>query len=340
MPLESNYSVEIYNTPLDTLTPAQVSGLAASVSQGKVTLTWSPVVDNVPVVGETLQGTVDGTNKNFVTSYKPIRPGTYIVYLYHQVTNETLTADGTFTVYTAAHPFKDGSVQVFVNGTEQTSGFTIDNANGKITFFPALTSSDVVTANYIWVDQKTETTDYTIDLSTGTITFVNAPVLGDTPVIDYTAELTDLAFYYIYRASTSGGTLTKVGEVASTVTSQVTTFEDTTAPDGATVYYKVSAVDDDTNEGPKSTELSVKTVPSIPTGLKATRGDRLVNLTWNDMKAAGANPNLTNYKVYRATTSGGPYTEITTVTSNYYQDTNVVNNTTYYYVVTSVDANA
>lgn len=340
MPLESNYSNEIFATALDTLSPAQVSGLAASVSQGKVTLTWSPVVDNVPVVGEILQGTVDGTNKSFVTGYSPVRSGTYVVYLHHQVTGETLTADAAYTVYTAAHSFKDGSVHVFVNSTERTTGFTINNAAGTITFSPALTSSDVVTANYVWVDTKTETTDYTINLSTGAITFVNAPVSGDTPVMDYTAELTDLASYYIYRSSTSGGTLSKVGEVASTVSSQVTTFDDTTASDGSTVYYKVSAVDDDTNEGPKSAELSVKTVPSVPTGLKATRGDRQVNLTWNDMQTAGANPNLTNYKVYRSITSGGPYTEIATITTNYYQDTNVVNNTTYYYVVTSVDANA
>jgi len=59
-----------------------------------------------------------------------------------------------------------------------------------------------------------------------------------------------------------------------------------------------------------------------------------VLLNWS----ASISPNLMNYKVYRGTTSGGPYGVMTTlgiVTS--YMDSNVQNSQTYYYVTTVVD---
>ena len=59
-----------------------------------------------------------------------------------------------------------------------------------------------------------------------------------------------------------------------------------------------------------------------------------VLLNWT----ASLSPNLMNYNVYRATTSGGPYGVVTTiglVTS--YVDSNVQNGQTYYYVTTVVD---
>jgi hypothetical protein len=59
-----------------------------------------------------------------------------------------------------------------------------------------------------------------------------------------------------------------------------------------------------------------------------------VLLNWT----ASISPNLMNYRVYRAITSGGPYDLVTTlglVTS--YVDSNVQNSQTYYYVTTAVD---
>lgn len=67
--------------------------------------------------------------------------------------------------------------------------------------------------------------------------------------------------------------------------------------------------------------------------LKATTGDAKVDLTWSTAT------NATSYNVKRATTTGGPYTNVATnVTGNtYYTDTTAVNGTPYFYVVTGVN---
>ena len=67
-----------------------------------------------------------------------------------------------------------------------------------------------------------------------------------------------------------------------------------------------------------------------PTGLVATAGIEQVALRWMPSS------NATSYNVKRATTSGGPYTTIATVTTTNYTDTFVIGRTTYYYVVSAL----
>jgi endo-1,4-beta-xylanase len=70
-----------------------------------------------------------------------------------------------------------------------------------------------------------------------------------------------------------------------------------------------------------------------PTGLAATAGAAQVQLIWNPVSGA------TGYNVKRATTSGGPYTTIATVTGTSFTDTGRTNGTTYFYVVSAFNAN-
>jgi len=76
---------------------------------------------------------------------------------------------------------------------------------------------------------------------------------------------------------------------------------------------------------------------AAPTGLLATPGLGQVALTWT------ASTNATGYRVYRSTTSGGPYTIINgasgaaATSATTYYDLTAVNGTTYYYVVTAVN---
>lgn len=59
-------------------------------------------------------------------------------------------ADDLTNYYTPDAPLKSGSVTVYKNGVEQTTGFTLTVSEGKIAFAVALLSTDVVTAEYIW----------------------------------------------------------------------------------------------------------------------------------------------------------------------------------------------
>lgn len=79
-------------------------------------------------------------------------------------TDETLTPDGAYTVYSSANPYwidlthgkvteEDTLVTTYpitvkLNDVEQTSGFTIDYSTGTVTFDSALTDTDVVKASY------------------------------------------------------------------------------------------------------------------------------------------------------------------------------------------------
>jgi fibronectin type 3 domain-containing protein len=72
-------------------------------------------------------------------------------------------------------------------------------------------------------------------------------------------------------------------------------------------------------------------VPAAPTGLAATPGNGQVGLSWN------ASASATSYKLKRATTSGGPYTTITNVTTTACLDAALSNGTTYYYVVSAAN---
>lgn len=84
-----------------------------------------------------------------------------------------------------------------------------------------------------------------------------------------------------------------------------------------------------------SSQCGDTTPPAVPAGLSATAGNGLVSLDWNN----NGEPDLSGYHVYRATTSGGPYTKRTTspITTSAYQDTPATNGTTYHYVVSAID---
>jgi hypothetical protein len=91
-------------------------------------------------------------------------------------------------------------------------------------------------------------------------------------------------------------------------------------------------------EGSRSNETNVTTgnnPPAAPANLRATAGNQQITLDWAD----NGEPDLAGYHVYRATTAGGPYTQITTslLSSSAYTDGGLTNGTMYYYVVRAKD---
>jgi fibronectin type 3 domain-containing protein len=135
--------------------------------------------------------------------------------------------------------------------------------------------------------------------------------------------------YHVKRATTSGGPYTQVAAPTST------SYTDTSLTNGTTYYYVVSALgsagESANSAQVTATPLASTMIPATPSGLSATAGNTQVSLVWS------ASDGATSYHVKRATTNGGPYTQVAAPTSNSYTDTSLTNGTTYYYVVSALD---
>ncbi len=135
--------------------------------------------------------------------------------------------------------------------------------------------------------------------------------------------------YHLRRTTKSGGPYSEIAAPASTV------HTDSGLADGTTYFYVVSAVNS-AGESANSTQVSAKPaastvvkVPSTPTGLTATPGNSWVSLTWSEVAGAAS------YRLKRATSSGGPYTQIAASVSTEHTDSGLTDGTTYYYVVSA-----
>jgi fibronectin type 3 domain-containing protein len=136
--------------------------------------------------------------------------------------------------------------------------------------------------------------------------------------------------YNVKRGTTTGGPYTTVSSPTAT------NFTDTGLTNGTTYFYVVTAVNS-TGESANSvqasaTPLAPTQAPAAPTGLTATAGNAQVSLTWT------ASSGATSYNVKRGTTSGGPYTQVSSVTVPSFLDTGLTNGTTYFYVVSAVNS--
>jgi hypothetical protein len=84
--------------------------------------------------------------------------------------------------------------------------------------------------------------------------------------------------------------------------------------------------------GPSGVTITQGSAPPAPTGLVATPADQQISLTWN------ASMSATSYNVKRSTTTGGPYTQVTTAMTTSDTDSGLADGTTYFYVVSAVNA--
>ncbi len=153
----------------------------------------------------------------------------------------------------------------------------------------------------------------------------------DTPSDDGGSAITN---YRIYRGTTSGNLdlLTTVGNVL--------TYTDTGLTNGQTYYYRVSAVND-VGEGSRSNEVSATpeadtTVPPAPENLQVSAGDEEVSLSWEAPSSDG-DSSITNYRIYRGTSSGDLSLLDTVGNVLEYTDTGLTNEQTYYYAVSAVN---
>ena len=136
--------------------------------------------------------------------------------------------------------------------------------------------------------------------------------------------------YIVKRSTTSGGPYSVLG---SNITG--TTYTDTSAS-GETVYYYVVSAVNAVGEGGNSREASVTSGISAPGNLHiASIGDGNLTLAWS------AVANARYYQVFRASTSGGPFSNLGFVyIATSFTDNNSgygLPNGTYYYVVLAGD---
>ncbi len=182
----------------------------------------------------------------------------------------------------------------------------------------------------------------------GTLSFNFAAMQNGSP--DGLA-LVDAANVVVQFLSYEGGMTATDGPAIGLVSVDIGVSEITTTPVGQSLQLAGSGkqYSDFTWQVPAASTVGLKntgqtfsdpacvdvTPPAAPTGLSATAGNAVVNLNWND----NSEVDLGGYNVYRATTTGGPYTKIngTLVAPSDYADTSVTNNTTYFYVVRAVD---
>jgi fibronectin type 3 domain-containing protein len=133
--------------------------------------------------------------------------------------------------------------------------------------------------------------------------------------------------YNVYRGTASGG------ETLLTTVGSVTNFADTTAVNGTTYFYQVSAVNS-AGEGPRSAELSATpaTTPGAPTLVSATAGDTSVGLSWSAPASDGGSA-ITSY-----TATASPGGAICTSTGTACTVTGLTNGTSYAFTVRARNA--
>src|SRR5207245_463452 len=146
--------------------------------------------------------------------------------------------------------------------------------------------------------------------------------------------------YKIYRSTNSST------ENFLATTGNVLSYTDNAVTNGQTYYYKVSAVNS-VGESPQSNEASAtptappppppSTAPSAPQSLQAAAGNAQVSLSWTAPSSNGGSA-ITNYKIYRSTSSGTETLLTTLGNVLSYTDGTVTNGQVYYYKVTAVNS--
>jgi fibronectin type 3 domain-containing protein len=154
-------------------------------------------------------------------------------------------------------------------------------------------------------------------------------ITWDTPDSQGSSSVTN---YLIFRGTESGT------EVYLADNGALLSYNDTSVTNGVTYFYYVIAKNTE-GEGPQGVEVSAtpQTIPGMSTNLKAQVGDSFVHLTWDEPSSDGGSA-ITNYRIYRGTTSGDLtlLTELGNLLT--YNDTTVTNGVTYYYLITSVNS--
>ncbi|HTY47536.1 MAG TPA: fibronectin type III domain-containing protein, partial [Methanomassiliicoccales archaeon] len=136
----------------------------------------------------------------------------------------------------------------------------------------------------------------------------------------------------VYRSTTADGVFVLVG---STV---LLNYTDMGLTNGEAYWYKISCVNA-AGEGDTTLPLAATPhhAPDPTTGLTIIPGNARAILSWTGPITTSGAP-VSSYKVYRSTTSDGPFVVIASTTALNFTDTGVANGGTYYYRVSALNS--
>jgi hypothetical protein len=167
---------------------------------------------------------------------------------------------------------------------------------------------------------------FILSLNPTTLNFGNVTI-GDDAQLPVLVTNTGTASVTISSATVSGSgfSISNLSLPLTLSPTQSTSFTITFTPPGTGTFNGTATLVSNATNSPNVVSL---------TGTGVTSASHYVTLNWTASTSQG----ILNYDVYRGTTSGGPYSEIGTVsgTSTTYTDNSVTSGDTYYYVVTTV----
>jgi len=141
--------------------------------------------------------------------------------------------------------------------------------------------------------------------------------------------------YRVYRSTSAAGPFTAIATTSGTGTS----YTDSGLGNGATRYYKVATLNA-AGEGPLTASASgtTATPPSAPATPAVTAGPQRgeLTVTWQPPANNGGLA-LTGYKLYVATSAGGPYSLLASPGSTSYTHAGLADGATRYYRVSAVN---
>jgi autotransporter-associated beta strand protein len=156
--------------------------------------------------------------------------------------------------------------------------------------------------------------------------------------LDWTAA-SGANFYNVWRSTlvnTSGGSSNTLSTIILCNTNTGTSYTDASPTDGSIYSYFVTATGAGGTSGNSSSVVAVP-LPASPASAPGSLTANFVqttNITLNWSAVSGA----VGYAIYHATSSGGPFTFLQTVTETTYTDVGLNPATTYYYEVVAVNA--
>ena len=164
-----------------------------------------------------------------------------------------------------------------------------------------------------------------------------APVSGSSSQIDLVwGDVTGEKGYKIERSADGLSGWTQI----ATSSVDASAHRDSGLAPSTKYHYRVRAYND-AGDSPYSGSASATTnpdtmAPTSPLNIKATGGRGKVSLTWTASTDSGGS-GLAGYKIMRATSSAGPFTQIATTTATTYTDAAVTKGKVYYYYLLAYD---